>query len=147
MPNWCMNSLIITGPQEDVLKFKKIASINTDPINDKKYLDFNSFIPIPKEKQKECWYEWELENWGTKWGACNVDYVMYDKNRIGYNFDSAWSPPIMFIKNVSKLFPKLLFEMDYEEGGMCFKGTATFQNGVGGCVDEEWNNEEEDETD
>ena len=46
----------------------------------------------------DTWYEWCIENWGTKWNACESDLqgnVMY--------FDTAWSCPIPVLTRLGHL--------------------------------------------
>ena len=50
---------------------------------------------------KECgytnWYDWRLENWGTKWNACECK-ISPDMNRI--EFETAWCPPVEVIEKI-----------------------------------------------
>lgn len=72
------------------------------------------------------WYDWCVANWGTKWGAYDVDY----DGKACIRFDSAWSPPIPAIRTISEMFPTATFELAFAEGGSCFYGSQTIQNGV-----------------
>ena len=47
-----------------------------------------------------------------------------------YEFYTAWSPPIEFLKKVAVQWPALQFVLAYEEPGMGFKGLAKFQGEV-----------------
>ena len=47
-----------------------------------------------------------------------------------YEFYTAWSPPIEFLKKVAVQWPSLVFVLAYEEPGMAFKGLAKFQSGI-----------------
>lgn len=80
------------------------------------------------------WYSWALDNWGTKWG----DYDTWESGtsdhedgtlEYRYNFTTAWGPCDIAIRNISTLFPTLMFELTYSEEGMCFAGGDRFQNG------------------
>ena len=129
MPNWCENSLKVIGNKEDLVKFKEQAkskekSIVTD-------IRMNNFVKMPKElidttspREHPNWYEWALENWGTKWDLA-AHLIREKDNELFYEFDSAWSPPIKWLENIGTMFPKLTFELEYREGGMCFQGFAT----------------------
>jgi hypothetical protein len=120
MPNWCGNTLTVRGTKEDIKKFKeKAATEKSDLTLDKLY---------PMSKKLVDWYDWCVKNWGTKWdvdGAIDTD----TENELVYMFDSAWSPPINAFIKISKDFPDLSFTLEYEEPGMCFEGTAEFQDG------------------
>jgi hypothetical protein len=47
------------------------------------------------------------------------------------DFLTAWSPPVPVIKAMSALYPSLVFNLTYFEGGMCFAGEAHFVAGKG----------------
>lgn len=89
-----------------------------------------------KERVKRCveqyghadWYNWSIANYGTKWDI-NAEINNQDEDSISYYFDSAWSPPTAFVQFVSEKFPNLKFVLEYDEPGMCFRGTATCENG------------------
>ena len=133
MPNWCSNHLRIRGPEEDLARFKA-AAIGYSPwltAEEKKQeapscLNFHSLIPLPEAIiQAGCngdAYDCELKLWGTKWGACNATLVDEDEVHLLYDFDTAWSPPVAFLKNVGVLWPQLVFLLDYDEMGNGFKG-------------------------
>ena len=38
------------------------------------------------------WYDWCINNWGTKWNAKNIILQQYS-NHILFEFDTAWAPP------------------------------------------------------
>ena len=40
------------------------------------------------------WYEWRLDNWGTKWDIYETHCTRIDANTLQLNFLTAWSPPI-----------------------------------------------------
>ena len=89
------------------------------------------YKPMPKELEgttspshKPNWYDWCLENWGTKWGC--YDFEIDDEI---ISFTSAWSPiGDNIIRMFAKDFPSFTYsweeeqgygsEMDYE-GGEC----------------------------
>ena len=72
------------------------------------------------------WYDWCIENYGTKWG----DYELYHEDgQNWFGFDSAWSPPIEGLEKLSNMFPDLTFDLEYDEPGMCFAGQNIFKNG------------------
>jgi hypothetical protein len=66
------------------------------------------------------WYDWRLNNWGTKWDVeAEVDD---DDSLIRISFDSAWSPPQLAVAELAAKFPNLQFRLSYEEPGMGFAG-------------------------
>lgn len=74
------------------------------------------------------WYDWNCKMWGTKWDV-TADIHNETETELGYAFDSAWSPPVLFIMAMSNKYPNLKFSLEYDEPGMCFRGTFTADNG------------------
>jgi hypothetical protein len=130
MPNWCENNLTVTGTKESLDKWR-IALSNDDSMNP--LLKFNKLIPLPEE-EKDNWYDWRVQNWGTKWDIVGDDEPgeePYDSNddSYGYSFDTAWGPPIELFENIMVDFPGVRFELAYVEPGMCFAGHLIIDNG------------------
>ena len=122
MPNWCANTLTITATNdEQKLKLQQLNDAIEE--NNPDFGLFNFFIPCPSEldqtvkgylgqdredehKQQlannlekygyETWYEFKLDNWGTKWDANDLELVVFDGTTIVLNFETAWSPPEAF---------------------------------------------------
>ncbi len=131
MPNWCSCFLTVKGENEHVQRFKAVAvghcSWNKPPEDEKpNVLNFHSLVPIPAEVLQASYnpkgYDWELANWGCKWGACSSELVDDNGSELFYSFDTAWAPPTQFLKHLGKLWPNLMFLLEYEEPGMGFKG-------------------------
>ncbi len=169
MPNWCDNQITITGPNSVIDKIEKIVKEeeNTDLSSKEKgetpgLLQF--MAPMPEElmeteagpiaktkKEKlarqirklefgaENWYDWRVNNWGTKWELCEfygVDrqYLTEQsegESTISFAFSSAWSPPIgayeKFLENNSDCSIRAY----YYEGGCDFMGL--WEDGVDDC--------------
>ena len=52
------------------------------------------------------WYDWNIDNWGTKWNACNpLVTVALDYTEVTISFDTAWSAPIPVIRKIAQMFP------------------------------------------
>jgi hypothetical protein len=140
MPNWCSNSLTITGPRADLQAFKTKAVGHSpweQPEGKPDVLDFHSLVPVPEQVlqagYESAGYNWEKENWGCKWGAEGPTIVDEWEGHLEYEFDTAWSPPIEFLKKVAVQWLALVFVLEYEEPGMAYKGLAKLQNAV--CED------------
>jgi hypothetical protein len=87
------------------------------------------------------WYQWNCDNWGTKWNAGEVWHDRVDngestEGQTSYNFDTAWAPAEPVIAALAKMFPMLQFEHRYCEGGMGFAGEIMYQNGEVFSMDE-----------
>lgn len=73
------------------------------------------------------WYDWSVDNWGTKWNSSECRLVQEKvsvlngktKYKCVYQFETAWAPPVPVIEQLSKRYPKLNFKLFYEiEGGL-----------------------------
>ena len=55
----------------------------------------NHIIPMPPEEEiASGWYDWRLDNWGTKWDIYETHCNRIDANTLSMTFYTAWSPPI-----------------------------------------------------
>jgi len=151
MPNYCNNVVEIRGPAASV-----------KPLVDHK-LDFMKIHPYPKAlditagregpddspEQKALvaaeesnldkygyknWYDWCVNNWGTKWnaGGDNPDMMVdYDYDEDGdtvialFQFDTAWAPPLGVLEKLMDTHPELSIECRYHEPGVGFFGVWT----------------------
>lgn len=56
------------------------------------------------------WYNWSIDNWGTKWDASET-YV--EDGEI--SFETAWSTPYPVIKKLSEIFPDLTLKLRFAD--------------------------------
>ena len=89
MPNHTDNRVILS--HADSQKIDAIYNVmNTD---DTELL--NHIIPMPPEEEiASGWYDWRLDNWGTKWDIYETHCNRIDANTLSMTFYTAWSPPI-----------------------------------------------------
>ena len=115
--------MTVTGEENEVQRFKDLAKSKDDQMPSE--LSFESLYPIA---DKEDWYHWCIAHWGTKWDVeATLDEI--EPDCLEYHFDSAWSPPVEWLKKVAQDFPKLRFRLKYDEPGMGFFGVATADQG------------------
>lgn len=126
MPNWNQNKLTITHMTDELREW--LAADGG--------LSFERIKPTPPEMlndESHSWYDWRVENWGTKW-----DLIMPERGRAAADellacgetfFDTAWAPPIPAIAELSRLFPDSGFRLDYYECGHFFAGSCEFDGG------------------
>jgi hypothetical protein len=112
MPNWCCNYLEVTGPKKALDAFK--ATINTkDHDGEVCEFSFSQTVPPPanmlrgdltledEKRAREAgiptWYEWQRENWGCKWDACEASVDVSEKE-VCVNFDTPWGPPVAWME-------------------------------------------------
>lgn len=134
MPNWCNNTITISGPKD------KIKAI-WDKANEEDGGLLSAMVPTPEDmftgnlgeaERQECeakgipnWYDWSIANWGTKWDVSTEGLEILedgDQSQITGWFDSAWAPPIPAYYTFLEANPDCSISSSYEEGGMDFCG-------------------------
>lgn len=71
-----------------------------------------------KETRFSDWYEWSIENWGTKWGAYDYEELYRGDGRFVFKFETAWSFPEKVFRKLAELHPSLVIDvLSYDEGG------------------------------
>ncbi len=61
------------------------------------------------------WYEWNINNWGTKWNACGYDDEHNYADEEELIFDTAWSPPHPILERLSEIYPKIHFKHEWAD--------------------------------
>ena len=135
MPNWCNNTLSIQGPTktlkplwEETKKEGLLQAMKPMPkeLEDTTSPSSSANKPQPMIEGFDNWYDWRVQNWGTKW---DVDHegLEYTDNGDGTAsivgwFDSAWGPPTEAFNTFCDDNDNCSLESFYEEGGMDFAG-------------------------
>jgi hypothetical protein len=117
MPNWCANNLMVTGDLSELERFRDAITTEEGGIE-----ILSRLVPVPASSSAS-------EYWGSKWGDCDTGSDGPDAFGFSLWFSSAWSPPVDGFAKVSDLFPSLLFELQFEEGGMDFCGASVARAG------------------
>ena len=151
MPNYITNKLMILGTDkqiEEVMNFIKIdkTEINKD-IFGVGTIDFNKITPMPqwvckgdlsiKEEEKygkeNCWYEWCIKNWGTKWNAFKQLDKINTKNAL--YFETALSGVPILISKLAWMFPDVIIkygwadeDFGYNVGELTYKDTEILES-------------------
>ena len=132
MPNWCNDNDQVTNKDAAKIDARvKVLESNGDV--------FNHISPMPEELRQTTapnttesavlmrekygysdWYDWAVNNWGTKWDADVHSWERDGDNDVYISFNTAWAPPI-------ELYDKMTAEGwevngTYCEEGMCFVG-------------------------
>lgn len=131
MPNWCNNFLRIAVPTDPAFRayFRGFCSADHKPSGMILPFSFEKIVPMP-ESEANNWYEWRIQNWGTKWDLVPQDCHTWSTTKsIWYNFQTAWGPPIEVIKVLSKNFPTNFMRLEFEEKGLNMSGNLRFQAG------------------
>jgi hypothetical protein len=78
--------------------------------DEKRLENFFNLIRNVKKHGYTSWYDWSIENWGTKWNAYQTkledEYV---------KFETAWGHPFPVIKALSEKFPNENIEVKYAD--------------------------------
>ena len=126
MPNWCNNSITISGSTETLETLWEEANKEDSGL-------LQAMVPMPSElndtkapSEGANWYNWRVQNWGTKWEV-DLEGLEFVNNHDGTSviegwFDSAWAPPIEAYNTFLDMMDGCSIEATYEEGGMDFAG-------------------------
>jgi hypothetical protein len=139
MPNWCNNTLTVSGDEKAIKEFRERGKLKNDDVDTQ--LSLAKFVPEPDYNEvkvkptfpalvknsgefvepTQAWWDWRVQNWGTKW---DVDaWVNEESNdHIVYCFDSAWSPPVEWLTKVAEEYKGMHFKLVYREDGNAFMG-------------------------
>jgi hypothetical protein len=145
MPNWCHNELTVSG--DPVLVAAFVAKVATPG----RPLTFAAHVPQPAGLG-EGWYEWSLDHWGTKWDAkfggamsamgteAAIAALHRDDGKapsgwapvddgLAVKFETAWSPPAVWLLAVAEAEPELSFVLRYAEPGNGVAGEIRARGG------------------
>ena len=133
MPNWCNNTITLTGPKAKITEIYNKAKEDNALLQQLKPMPEaleGTTSPAPKEGKvqplvdgHDNWYDWRVENWGTKWDV-DMDGLELsdDGTTISGWFDSAWAPPIHAYEYFLTDNEDCSISSLYYEGGMDFAG-------------------------
>ena len=133
MPNWCNNTITLTGPKEKISAIYAKAKQDNALLQQLKPMPAaleGTTSPAPKEGKVQPlvdgfdnWYDWRVQNWGSKWDV-DADYLELsdDGTTITGWFDSAWAPPIHAYEYFLTDNEDCSIKSYYYEGGMDFAG-------------------------
>jgi hypothetical protein len=124
MPNYCYNVLKISNDDVSKIDALEKAIKNADGV-------FHHLRPNPDGKNADNWYEWNKENWGTKWDisiaengyGVSLCYEREGDDTISMTFDTAWCPPFELYNFLYE--EDWVIEAYYIEEGMDFMGMYT----------------------
>lgn len=158
MPNWCYNSLTIKGSKEDLGKFIQDVTLPkpdeggeydlTLPYPTPKELvetvsgwSADEAVQAEREKQYASnlakygykdWYDWNIAHWGTKWSP-RVDSLELDEFADRWSiqgfYDTAWSPATGLMRQLSMMYPTLVFHTTFDEESQAYVGCEIFYQG------------------
>ena len=156
MPNYCNNNIVITGPNSVIDKIEKIANGDKGDLLQYFYpmpKELNDTVagPEPKTKKEKLekrrlqveygasnWYDWRVENWGTKWDIMefyniNRKEIGEDESEISLGFDTAWAPALGAYEKFLDKNSNCSLKAYYYEPGCDFMGE--WDNGIDSCFE------------
>lgn len=121
MPNWWHSYMDITGPSDEIARFKRTCIRFAA---EQAQLDFGAIAPVP-DFPAEATLEWAAAHWGTDRPALCFQVTRDEPNSYECRFDTAQSPPVPIWRKLGEMFPTLEFSLSgydliNEEG---FRGT------------------------
>ena len=122
MPNNCANILTVEG--REYKKFIKENTIQNKAIMENPpaiLFELGVSTNFSKKRADACEY------WGSWITNNGWDCEEWEDNHV--QFLTAWVPPIKYVLNVSKKYPRLTFTLDFEEFSMNIWGTVFVKNG------------------
>ncbi len=122
MPNWCSNTLLITGDTSTLVQLKSIIE------QDSEEGLLEAIAPIGEYDR-----ETAISKWGTKWDVSS-EGLEYTDNGDGTSiiegyFDSAWGPPVEAFTTLAQHWDSCYIELRYFEPGMGFIGMYDSEGG------------------
>lgn len=122
MPNWCSNTLLITGDTNTLVQLKSIIE------QDSEQGLLEAIAPIGEYDREAA-----ISKWGTKWDVSS-EGLEYTDNGDGTStiegyFDSAWSPPVEAFTTLAQDWDSCYIELKYFEPGMDFIGVWDSEGG------------------
>ena len=118
MPNWCDQTLTITGPESDRIAFLSRAGAT---------LEFRHWIPCPSDENEN--YDWRLDNWNCSGIPSPGPGFHLESDSIMCFYETAFTPAIPIIHLMSREFPSLSFNLYYSIESSWDAGTLNFKNG------------------
>ncbi len=148
MPNWCSNGITLRHADpamiERELKGKDGLLMEFLPTPQELLDTVSGFVGEGKQAAHEAqqaaniekygykdWYDWNVNNWGTKWDFALDSVERTDDNTVVASFESAWSPPVTAYERLLELGFEI--EAFYYEPGMGFVGK--WEDGCDECYE------------
>jgi len=146
MPNWCSNSITITGDKKIISGITRlIESIKkTEGEEPGVFVTLLGREPgMTQERYNNSgWYDSNVGYWGTKWDVsydeCDFDFT---DEQIRLHPNTAWSPPIEFCKSMVSTYKSIKIHIFYSEGGNDFCGQCDIyldEEGIVCCEEEDY---------
>jgi hypothetical protein len=145
MPNWCSNTITITGDKKIISGITRlIESIKKEKEEPGVFHTLIGREPgMTQEKYNNGnWYDSNINYWGCKWDVSYDDCSFtFDEESITLHPNTAWSPPIEFCKTMVSIYKSIKIHIFYSEGGCDFCGQCDIyldEDGIVCCEEEDY---------
>lgn len=89
-------------------------------------VDFGMVIPEPDNIEQGacggqhepgviCWYEWNIDHWGTKWNGYSLHTTDHGDGTAEIRFETAWSHPFPVLEALSRALPDAELSVSYAD--------------------------------
>ena len=139
MPNWCKNFLHVSGPQRTLARFQTQATpaktgVALPATQAPEVFSFHRLVPAPSAPLQPITKAADLNTprkrrWGCRSEAWNSTCEPTPDGGLLYLFVTARTPPLAFLREVSRRWPALVFTLDYDEPMLAITGHARAVNG------------------
>jgi hypothetical protein len=126
MPNWCSNSIVISGDKDKIKKINEVL-LSMDKTTTIAGI-FEALVGrdenITEEQyQNGGWYQHNIDRYGCKWDVCLENAVIDDDSDdcITMSPETAWSPPKEFCILLAEQYG-VDVTLEYSEPGCDFSG-------------------------
>ena len=142
MPNWCYNRVSVYSENTDQVTELFDIFNNPEPFNalipSPKWSETpneDGELPVIEEhkdsdgkvlftthkfpksgKTDDRWYDWQIQNWGTKWEPADLS-VEQCEQEVELTFNTAWSPPEAICRAIRERYPDCSVSWFYDEPG------------------------------
>ena len=116
-------------------------TITSQPETIKKFLDLNFDFEqlLPRPPGIEDWYNWNTDNYGTKWNRWDYEVDVSGRAGMVVQFTTAWTPPCAFLRTLVETYPETWIKCEWdEEGGMAGVWVGRKEHGYVDVKQLEW---------
>lgn len=132
MPNWCSNTMVISGDDKVIRKLERMIQ----DASKRRIGVMETLVGIPEdisreEYNNEAWYGANVRRWGTKWDFYPNDSdtdIQFTDRSITIHTATAWSPPTEFCERLSRMY-NLHVVLTFAEPGADFAGRTVILDG------------------
>lgn len=118
-------------PENDVISHAELLGIALDVCPDE-FFEGLSALRCLETYGAKSWYDWAVDNWGTKWdaywGSVETE-TCGEQMTLSASFSTAWSPASFCINELAAMYPDIAMEHHFLDEGGDFAGTEVYADG------------------